>query len=542
MKQFQLRFNHLVRNRSLLLLFITIILAAFMQGILAANKITITHDETISYLSATVNQGDFERIFQNNVYPANRWVSVGTWKEWFELDKPFSFRQIGIDLAESDIHPPLYFWLLHLWTWLFDVHPWTGPTLNILLQAIGAIGLFHLARRVLKDNFEALAVVFIWSVSPAVLTATLEARQYTLFGVFAIFFIWLIVIAVDRLRALDWRIWILLAIVTAGGALTHYQFILIVAGAVLIFVLKLLRHDLKRVAFVGTAVTVGYLLSFVLHPRFYQSIQELSRRQALEAQYLSSGLALAQRMYAVGKTFTSFWSASSIIQLILFCVALTSLIWLGLILWKNPDRIRQYAQTKDFSGYEVGLFFVWIGGISILLYLTFVSPVHAMTARHMSAVWPFFPFLAILLLRMVQIPNRNRIILLLGTAVFLSGMFTVWQGVNGDKEILHTNVTLANVNRVVADGVYQGIFPRIFLQLPDDTLIYATSQNELLKNPKAWLPMLDTNSVYISELSYDNTAANRDRILALIEQRFKVTPQSVETWLVGTSYFLAPLN
>jgi hypothetical protein len=86
-----------------------VLTGAFLQGVLAATKTTITHDETISYLSAVGRQGDFERIFRDNVYPANHWATVGEWQAWFAIDTPFAFRQIGRDLAESDIHPPLYF-------------------------------------------------------------------------------------------------------------------------------------------------------------------------------------------------------------------------------------------------------------------------------------------------------------------------------------------------------------------------------------------------------------------------------------------------
>ncbi len=542
MKQFGLKFNHLICNHPSLFLFITIFSAVLMQGTLTAYKTTITHDETISYLSATVHQGDFERIFQDNLYPANQWVSVGEWKEWFKIDALFSFRQIGIDLAESDIHPPLYFWILHVWTWLFDVHPWTGPTLNILFQIAGAIGIFYLARHALKDNYEAIAVAFIWSVSPAVLGTVVEARQYTLLGICTIFFVWLMLITVDRSTDLKWHSWFFLAVVTTAGALTHYHFVLIVAGAILIFVLKLLRHDFNRAIFVGTAVMAGYILSFLLHPRFYQSVQELGRRQALEAQFLSSGLAFVQRLYAVGKTFTGFWTGASIVQVMLFCIGLTSIIWVGLVLWKNPERIKQYVKTKNFEGHEVGLFFVWVGGTSIVLFLAFVSPVHAMTARHMSAAWPFFPFLPILLLRMVQATNRYRIILLLSTAVFLSGIFVVWQEVNADADILNNSIIITDVDRVVADGVYQGVFPRIFLQLPDNAFIYVATQNELLEDPEQWLPMLEENTIFISELSYDNTDANRDQILELLGQRFKIVLQSNDNWSVGKRYFLEPLN
>lgn len=529
---------HSYANKRLyLILFLIILAGAFLQGTLAAFKTTITHDETISYLSAVGRQGDFERVFQDNFFPANHWTTAGEWQAWFAIDTPFAFRQIGRDLTKSDIHPPLYFWLLHLWTCLFGVHPWTGPTLNMLLQAAGAWGLFMLARTALKDVQEALAVMFIWAVSPAVLTAVLEARQYSLLGVCTIFMVWLIVRVVTQAEALSWRSWILMWLVTTAGALTHFHFILVVMGVVLVFVLKLIRRDFKRVLFVGTAVVAGYLLSFILHPQFLSSIQELGRRQALETKYLSGTLAIFQRIYAVGDTFTGFWTVFWIAQVILFCLALSSLIWLGMVLIKNPARVRQFVQTKGVPGYEVVLFFAWIGGVSILLYLMFVSPVHAMTERHMSAVWPFFPFLPVLLLRKFTTRTRYPALWVVGTAVLLSAVVTVWQGVETGNTVPAPTAFVGK--NVVVDGVYQGILPQVFLNLPPDAYLFVATQEELVANPDAWLPQLGENDVYISDLSYDNTTANRDQILALMATRFEVKMLPEDEWSIGDRYFFS---
>lgn len=523
-------------RRPYAILLLIILTSALMQGLMVASKTSITHDETISYLSAVGRQGAFERIFRENAYPANHWVPAGEWQAWFSIETPFAFGQIGRDLAESDIHPPLYFWLLHVWTWLWGVHPWTGPTLNMLLQAVGAWGLFALARTTLADTQEALAVTFIWAVSPAVLTAVLEARQYGLLAVCTIFFVWMIVRIVNQPAGLAWLPWVLLLLATAAGALTHFHFVLVVTGAGLVFVLKLVRRDFKRVLYVGTAVAAGYLVFFALHPHFMQSIRELSRRQALEAKYLSGILAVLQRIYAVGDTFTRFWTISQVAQLILFCLALASLIWLAMVLIKNPARVRPFTQKKEFTGFEMGLFFAWIGGVSILLYLTFVSPVHAMTARHMSAVWPFFPFLPVLLLRAFPAQSRYRVLWGVGTAVFLSAAVMTWQ--NGQSTDAGPHPAPFTGKNVVADGVYQGILPRIFLGLPADAAIYAATQEELLLNPDLWLPQLGENDLYISDLSYDNTLANQEQILALLARRFELETLSEDTWALGQRYFL----
>ena len=537
MEEGTLAANSFVSKRPYLILLLIILTGAFLQGVLAVSKTTITHDETISYLSAVGHQSDFERIFRDNRFPANHWATVSEWRAWFAVDTPFAFRQIGLGLAESDIHPPLYFWLLHVWTWLLGVHPWTGPTLNMILQGIGGWGLFMLARAALKDTREALAVTFIWVVSPAVLTAVLEARQYTLLGVCAIFFVWLIVRVVAQEATLSWKPWILLALATTAGALTHFHFILVVVGAGLVFVLKLIRRDFNRALFVGTAVFVGYLLSFALHPQFLRSIRELSRRQALEAKYLSGVLAIFQRIYAVGDTFTGFWTISRLAQVSLFCFALATLIWFGMILIKNPSRVRRFAQELKPSELGIGLFFAWMSGVSILLYLTFVSPVHAMTARHMSAVWPFFPFLPVLLLRKFPVGTRYRVLLGLATAVFISAVVMVWQGVQSADATLPP-FAFAGKN-VVVDGVYQGILPRIFWDLPADANIFVATQEELLADPDAWLSQLGENDVYISETSYDNTTTNRDRILALLATKFEVKMLPEDSWAVGERYFLS---
>jgi hypothetical protein len=117
----------------------------------------------------------------------------------------------------------------------------------------------------------------------------------------------------------------------------------------------------------------------------------------------------------------------------------------------------------------------------------------------------------------------------------------VWQAGTAVNQPAWDDVVYSDrLEKFVVDGVYQGILPRIFFQLPDDALIYVAAQNELLEQPEAWLPNLANNSVYISELSYENTEANRDQILALLSQQFQVATHSIETRGVGQAYFLEP--
>jgi len=111
-----------------------------------SRKSTLSHDESISYLSATGHQGEYSFITSKKIKPYGQWSSASEWKRFILPEKRFCFNKIGSDLARYDIHPPLYFWMLHLWSLLFGVHLWTGPSLNLLFVLVTTFFLFSLAK------------------------------------------------------------------------------------------------------------------------------------------------------------------------------------------------------------------------------------------------------------------------------------------------------------------------------------------------------------------------------------------------------------
>ena len=176
--------DHMTPSRLRIILLTFALIAGGSMIIWAgATKSYITHDESISYLAAAAKQGQFDAINAKALAPVTTWVTAPAWKQFFQPAETLAFRQIGIDLAETDIHPPLYFWLLHIWVLFWGVHPWTGPFLNLFLHLIGGLCLFGLAASVLTNQLEQAVVVFVWALSPAVIELTLWARQYALFGI-----------------------------------------------------------------------------------------------------------------------------------------------------------------------------------------------------------------------------------------------------------------------------------------------------------------------------------------------------------------------
>ncbi len=497
------------------LVFLIIIFGLILRLAIIVNKHSFSHDESISYLAATANQGNYQRVQEDGAYPYGVWVPASEWKKFFVPKDPFAFNQIGSDLAEFDIHPPLYFWLLHIWTLIFKVHPWTGPTLNLVIFSFGVLSLFGLAKFLVQDTTDALFVCCIWAVSPALLDITVEARQYELLGVCTIFFIW----AVLRYKKADthsWVNWFFIVVSAATGALTHYHFVLVVMGVVLIFILKLFRENRQFFYYALSGISVGYLISFVLHPKFLLSVKQLAVRQGQETQYYWTSLDFLRRVYATGYTYTRFWAYGNGLQVLLFCLFLSFAIWVCWKFLRNRTAFTNRLKQENVPGIEAVYFFLWISSITIILYLLLLSPGNAMTTRHMSLVWPFFAFLPITLLHFVK--RRKHLfqwfILLI---VVYSGISNVYSNFVSQN---NNDLAVEALNRsefVVVDTVHRGIFPRIFWQIPDETMIFAANQIYLINQFEEWQQSsVGSKTSYVNSLSYDNILATKEEIITLL--------------------------
>ncbi len=144
------------------------------------------------------------------------------WLDW----QPVSFSMLTTAVRQ-DIHPPLYFAVLHLWAGLFGT---TEAALRSL-SAVGSLGLvglvYGIARR-LAGREVALAAAFVAAVSPAQIYFAQEARMYSLAMV------WAALSSLSLWQLLDGgrraRLWAAAYAVTlAAGLSTHYAFAFLLA-------------------------------------------------------------------------------------------------------------------------------------------------------------------------------------------------------------------------------------------------------------------------------------------------------------------------
>lgn len=145
--------------------------------------------------------------------------------------------------AANDIHPPLYYWLLHLWTGLFGDSEAGLRSLSAALGVLLVLAIAELGRRVF-NNVTGLVAGLVAAMAPFQVYYSQEARMYMLValeGALAMLLFWWLLCQEDRQlpcepshgRRLRWLPFSgqLLVLVWALGLFTHYAFPLVIALA-----------------------------------------------------------------------------------------------------------------------------------------------------------------------------------------------------------------------------------------------------------------------------------------------------------------------
>ena len=484
-------------------------------------------DEEWSYVTAAGHLGDFGRIGTTQLRGA--WVPAAQWKSMVGPGRTFDFGQIDSDLAGHDVHPPLYFWVLHIWTLIFGVKFWTGPSLNLVIDVLAGAALFGLARRLLGDPLAAALTVLIWSVSPAVRITSSLARMYSLEALFCVLFVWSLVAATDRERAparprLSAG---LLALATAAGMLTHYQFVLVVAGGVAYVLLRLVRFDRRRCARALLSIAVGLVIVWLVEPGVFAQFH----RQSTKPLPAFSLLLLRAKINAAAGTVFGFFGLDksrlsaalsrplglwglvpsryelSGLTLLALWLCLAALL-VGALPWS-----RHWLARRDWSGSLSLLFLVWIAGTIIAQNLAFLSQPTTLSARYLAVAWPFLAFVPVLVARAV-LPRSPYLI----ATVFCLGIMLPFSlaPVNAVAQS-GPLPTLSAAHRVVIDCPIPGALPLIVWYLPNNALVYAQNSLGLRAEPAAWLDRLQSGDFFV------HRANGKPNALGQLQSRFAIT-------------------
>ena len=148
----------------------------------------IQHDEAWSYASAAGQLGPFMAAMDGGL--TGRWVPAGEWQRFWTSDGLGGVSDIAPGLAAYDVHPPLYFGLLHGWLTITGQHMWAGRALNLVFAALAVLGIFGLALALGFDRLEGALAALVWAVSPVVVSISSLTRQYDLVALTTILLVW----------------------------------------------------------------------------------------------------------------------------------------------------------------------------------------------------------------------------------------------------------------------------------------------------------------------------------------------------------------
>ena len=517
-----------------------------------SRKHTVEHDEVISYLAAAGHERAFERATKGGM--TGRWVPASTWQSLLKPDALLPLTRISGDLGHTDNHPPLYFWLLHLWTVAFGFRLHDGIALNIVLAAGTTLALFGLALNALRNPVEAALVALVWAVSAGAVRATLMVRHYELFALVTVLFVWATIAFTRAGHPPRWRHSIAYAAATTAGALTHYHFVIVLSGGALFAAARLgRRREWPRLWRLVAAAIAGLVVFVAIEPWFLDSVRREHRQQAggltwagfLHRQWVARTSLSSYFGFATsrGKAFKG--DVRRLLEPVsrgylgprttLVLVVATAML-LVLAAPRGRAALRRYVRTIDTRGLFVLWFLVWIGGGTVALYLAFESPPYAMMARYLAAVWPFMAFVPVLLGRLLKRPGMVMValyalLILLPASHDLALSYRVGRA--------GPTAALAGAHSVVIDTTDRGDLPRAFVSLPPTARVFVDPARALPAASPAWLSFLRPGDLYIDSRSETDAADRSARVAVLdvLRQRFTLE-RAPSIWGFGQLYLL----
>ena len=182
---------------------------------------------------------------------------------WF--DEAFGAYMIHFNFAEiarftaSDVHPPLFYWLLKLWSMLFGNSELALRSMSTFFGGIAIIFGYLLTNRLFGKKTARVSLIFL-VLSPMLVRYSQEARMYTLVAVIALAATYVLTFAIETKRRLPWIIY---GILVALGMWVHY-FAAIVWVAHWIWRIDIIRRTVGKRQFLRSFFSKEWVLAHVI--------------------------------------------------------------------------------------------------------------------------------------------------------------------------------------------------------------------------------------------------------------------------------------
>ena len=226
-------------------------------------------DEVYSYGLANSNDHTFLHPGENDE-PLDNWVSGSYFSDYMDYnDESFNYSAAYVN-QERDVHPPLYYMLLHTVSRFFKNSGYSavpGLILNLIILAFVDIVLLYVAVNLLGNRWRGLAAAVLWGLSAVGISNCMLIRMYLLQTLEVLLFAAAHIFILKHKRKMTVPYFIMLAFTVFLGGLTHYYFYFFVAGlglCVCIYLLFVKR--IKEMFAYGFSLVTGLAAAIAVFP------------------------------------------------------------------------------------------------------------------------------------------------------------------------------------------------------------------------------------------------------------------------------------
>lgn len=186
------------KNIFIIIILILILTAGTLSRFINLNAVSLWHDEAFSVLLSRMS-------FQEMTY------------------------RTGLD-----VHPPLYYWILKIWSWIFGQSLFAFRAMSVFFSLLSLVFVYLLLRQIKIKNYLFLFILACLAFAPFQIQYSQEMRMYSL-GAFLI--IASCYVLIKLIKNFSWLYFGVYTILTTAALYTHYYLIFsIIAHALIVLI------------------------------------------------------------------------------------------------------------------------------------------------------------------------------------------------------------------------------------------------------------------------------------------------------------------
>lgn len=403
----------------------------------------------------------------------NRPVHPQEIKKYYTPRDNLSFGSVSDSMHKTDIHPPLYFWMLHPIVHHTGINRYVARILNIILFIITGFLFYHLSYIITKNKYMANIILVLWAISYPTVLVIMKARQYMLLTTLTVGSITYLIhiLYLNKIKIYHYvgYITILLA-----GFLTQYQFFFVALGlSVIIFFHCVSSKKINQLLNFFLSTILAFLLFYYIFPALPDHLEKLSGRN------LSSMLPFTERLYRTILAINEYFPHIPVLIILLIFGIGFLYISKQSILNKNTLKEILSPQGK-FLLYIIILFTIIIG-CTAGIFLIGNAPNHMMnSAKRIAFIFPICLLTIVGILNMSLINNKFKYIFLI-IWILLSIQSSAQFLTKKEKPNFVPDNVIKQHSLIFFNHDHREIFPELIFSMNEKALIFMTRNHKMLQ-------------------------------------------------------------